>query len=129
MWLLMWWSIMGIRLGGNVDVVVKMAEYNGDLVGRQVDVAVNGAERGSKGLSIGRKVCKDKQRYHSTSVNDESKIPSDCEGRVLWAPCEPRGQQTTMDKVDIGGDGTSNVKVLIDTSHGAPQSFEFGHLW
>jgi len=101
---------MGIRLSGNVDVAVK------------------GAERGSNSHSIGRIVCKDKQRYHSTSIKNESDTSIDCEGRALWEPCEPRGQQTTMDYVDIRGDGTSNVKVLIDTSYGAPQSFEFGHF-
>ena len=64
--------------------------------------------------------------HNSTSISNKCDALTDCEGRVLWVPCEPRGQQTTFGIDEIVSDGTSNVKELIDTSHGAPQSYYSG---
>jgi len=102
---------MGIWLGGNGDVVV------------------DGVERGSRCSGIGRKITDEDIVHHSTSISNESDTSTGCEGRVLWAPCEPRGLQTTMGIDEFVRDGTSHAKEWIDTSHGAPQSFEFGHFW
>ena len=93
---------------------------------KNADVAELGAERGSKSHSLGRKVTDEEHVHHSTSTSNESDTSTGCEGRALWEPCEPRGQQTTMGIDEIISDGTSNVKELIDTYHGAPQPYYSG---